>query len=166
MEAPGHNVEVFGGNIVVSPWSRWTYFKPLKSVLSQLQAHAPEGFVASDSPFKFIFPSSHGALGPGIFVVDPDAAENDTPFAPGESLALVSEMTSTSTRGSDLAVKLDIYGRTVPVYLLFDMKKQETTVYSDPSERGYQAHTTVGFGKPVQIPTPFDFELDTTAFTA
>jgi hypothetical protein len=53
----------------------------------------------------------------------------------------------------------------VPVYLLFDMKKRELTVYSDPSERGYLTHTTVQFGKPVQIPDPFDFELDTTAFT-
>lgn len=165
MDAPGHNVEVFGGNIVVSPWSRWTYFKPMKAVLGQLQDRAPEGFVASDSPFKFIFPAAHGALGPDMYVVDPDAAENDTPFAPGESLALVGEMTSTSTRGNDLTVKLDVYGRTVPIYLLFDMKKQRLTVYSDPSERGYRSQTTVDFGKPVRVPLPFDFDLDTSAFT-
>ncbi|WP_205324135.1 Uma2 family endonuclease [Glycomyces sp. YM15] len=73
-------------------------------------------------------------------------------------------MTSTSTRGNDLTVKLDVYGRSVPIYLLFDMKKQDLTVYSDPSERGYQTHTTVAFGKPVTVPAPFDFELDTSAF--
>jgi hypothetical protein len=39
------------------------------------------------------------------------------------------------------------------------------TVYSDPSERGYQTQTTVVFGKPVTVPAPFDFELDTSAFT-
>jgi hypothetical protein len=164
MEAPHHNVEVFGGNIVVSPWSRWSYAKPLESTLQQLREHAPEGFTASGTPFKFIFPSSHGALGPDLYVVDLDLAVNDTPFAPCESLALVGEMTSTSTRGNDLTVKLDVYGRSVPVYLLFDMKKQELTVYSDPSERGYQTHTTIPFGKPVQVPAPFSFALDTTAF--
>ncbi|MEU6857958.1 Uma2 family endonuclease [Glycomyces sp. NPDC046736] len=164
MDVPGHNVEVFGGNIVVSPWSRWTYFEPMKSVLRQLETHTPDGFIASDSPFKFIFPSAHGALGPDIYVVDPKIAVNDTPFAPSESLALVGELTSTSTRGNDLTIKLDIYGRSVPVYLLFDMKQQRLTVYSDPSERGYQTHTAVAFGKPVQIPAPFDFSLDTTAF--
>lgn len=165
IDAPGHNVEVFGGNIVMSPFSRWSYYKPMKAMLRQLNEHVPEGFEASGEPFKFIFPSAKGALGPDIYVVNPDAAENDTPFAPCESLALVGELTSTSTRGNDLTVKLDIYGRSVPVYLLFDMKKRELTVYSEPSERGYRTHTTVQFGKPVQIPAPFDFELDTTAFT-
>jgi hypothetical protein len=115
-------------------------------VLRQLAEHLPEGFDASDAPFKFIFPSAHGALGPGIYVVDPDLAKNDTPYAPCESLALVGEMTSTSTRGNDLTVKLEIY--------------------ADPSERGYQTQTTVAFGKPVRLPEPFDFELDTSAFTA
>ncbi|RRR99237.1 Uma2 family endonuclease [Glycomyces terrestris] len=166
MDAPNHNVEVFGGNIVVSPWSRWTYAKPMESVLEQLRSHAPEGYSAREAPFKFIFPTSHGALGPDLYVVNLDMAQNDTPFAPGESLAMVGEFTSPSTRGNDLTVKLDIYGRTVPVYLLFDMKQRELTVYSDPSERGYLTHTTVQFGKHVQIPAPFDFELDTSAFTA
>lgn len=165
MDAPGCNVEVFGGNIVVAPFSRWSYAKPMTSVLNQLEGHAPEGFSASGLPFKFIFPSAHGALGPDIYVVDLDQAENDTPFAPCESLALVGELTSPSTRGNDLTVKRDIYGRSVPVYLLFDMKQRELTVYSDPSDRGYETLTKVQFGKPVQIPAPFDFELDTTAFT-
>lgn len=167
MEAPHHNVEVFGGNIVVSPCSRWTYAKPMESVLEQLRGHAPEGYSAREAPFKFIFPSMHGALGPDLYVVNLDMAQNDTPFAPSESLALVGEFTSTSTRGNDLTTKLDVYGRSgVPVYLLFDMKKEEVTAYSDPSERGYQAHTTVPFGKPVQVPEPFGFELDTSAFTS
>ncbi|MQM25106.1 Uma2 family endonuclease [Glycomyces albidus] len=165
IDAPGHNVEVFGGNIVMSPFSRWSYAKPMHSLVRQLEANAPDGYNALDAPFKFIFPASHAAIGPDVYVVDLDAAENDTPFAPCESLALVGELTSTSTRGNDLTVKLDIYGRSVPVYLLFDMKKRELTVYSEPSERGYRTHTTVQFGKPVQIPAPFDFELDTTAFT-
>jgi Uma2 family endonuclease len=166
LEAPGHNVEVFGGKIVMSPFSRWSYAKPMKSVLRQLDANAPEGYDAMGEPFKFVFPTSHGALGPDLYVVDLDLAENDTPFAPCESLVLVGELTSASTRDDDLTVKLDIYGRSVPIYLLFDMKQRQVTVYTDPSERGYEAHTTVPFGKPVQIPAPFDFELDTSAFNA
>lgn len=165
LDAPGHNVEVFGGKIVMSPFSRWSYAKPMKSVLQQLGANAPKGYDAMDAPFKFVFPTSHGALGPDIYVVDLDVAENDTPFAPSESLALVAELTSPATRNNDLTDKLSIYGRSIPVYLLFDMKQGQVTVYTDPSERGYRTHTTVPFGKPVQIPEPFDFELDTSAFT-
>jgi hypothetical protein len=166
MDVPGFNVEVFGGNIVVSPFSRWSYFEPLEAALEQLRQHAPEGFRASGTPFKFVFPASHGALGPDLYVVDPALAINDTPLAPCESLALVGEMTSTATRRNDLTSKLDIYGRVVPVYLLFDMKERRLTVYSDPSERGYQTQTTIEFGKPVRIPAPFDFELDTSAFSS
>lgn len=166
MDVPaGNTVEVFGGNIVVSPWSRWTYFKPMKSALEQLSEHAPDEYVASDSPFKFIFPTAHGALGPDIYVVDPDQAENDTPYAPGESLALVGELTSRSTRDNDLTKKLDIYGRSgVPIYLLFDMRERRVTVYSEPTERGYQTQTSKDFGKPIHVPAPFDFEFDTAAF--
>ncbi|GAB3996856.1 hypothetical protein GCM10029992_18150 [Glycomyces albus] len=103
----------------------------MKSALEQLSEHAPDEYVASDSPFKFIFPTAHGALGPDIYVVDPDQAENDTPYAPGESLALVGELTSRSTRDNDLTKKLDIYGRSgVPIYLLFDMRERRVTVYS------------------------------------
>jgi Uma2 family endonuclease len=85
---------------------------------------------------------------------------------PGEALSLVGELTSPATRGNDLHVKVDIYGRaSVPVYLLFDMKDQRLTVYSDPApDHGYQSQVSVEFGKPVHVPDPFDFELDTTAF--
>lgn len=52
----------------------------------------------------------------------------------------------------------------MPIYLLFDMKKRELTVHSDPPDRGYKTSTTEAYGKPVRIPAPFGFELDTSAF--
>ncbi|WP_267245682.1 hypothetical protein [Streptomyces sp. PR69] len=34
----------------------------------------------------------------------------------------------------------------------------------DPSPKGYRSRTTVPFGKPLHVPPPFDFDLDTTGF--
>jgi hypothetical protein len=165
LEAPGHNVEVLGGNIVVSPFARWSVFKPQSSVIDQLEDHVPEGLWVSGTPFKFMFPERHAALGPDIYVVDPELAVNESAYAPCESLALVAEITSPSTRINDLTLKLDVYGHSaVPIYLLFDLRERQTTVYSAPSDRGYRTQTTAAFGDPVRIPAPFDFELDTTAF--
>lgn len=162
----GFNAEVFGRNIVVSPWSKGSYHRPMKSVVRQLDRHAPEGYEVDSDPYLFVFPEYAGALGPDIWVADADLIDIDSNRLPGEALLLVGELTSPATRGNDLHAKVDIYGRAgVPVYLLFDMKERVLTVYSDPTpKRGYQARVSVEFGEPVQVPEPFGFELDTASF--
>ncbi|MEV1064114.1 hypothetical protein [Streptomyces sp. NPDC050263] len=40
----------------------------------------------------------------------------------------------------------------------------EINVMWDPSPKGYRSRTDVPFGRPVRIPAPFDFELDTSGF--
>ncbi|WP_199037862.1 Uma2 family endonuclease [Glycomyces salinus] len=161
----GLNAEVFGGTIVVSPWSKGLYSKPMLALLKQLNAHAPEGHAAREAPFLFEFANSSGAAGPDVYVVDLDMIDLDSNVLPGQALSLVAELTSNATRENDLGWKLDIYGTSgVPVYLLFDMKEKQVTVYSKPSAKGYREHSTVEFGKPVHVPAPFEFGLDTSAF--
>jgi Uma2 family endonuclease len=166
LDLPGLSAEVFGRNIIVSPWSKGKYHKPMRSVVRQLDRHASEGYEAGAEPFLFVFPEHSGAFGPDIWVADVDLIDIDSNRLPGEALSLVGELTSPATRDNDRNEKVAIYGRAgVPVYLLFDMKEQVLTVYSDPSERrGYQTQVAVEFGQPVRIPEPFDFALDTTAF--
>ncbi|WP_205323972.1 Uma2 family endonuclease [Glycomyces sp. YM15] len=164
----GFNAEVFGRNIVVSPWSKGSYRRPMKSLVRQLDQHAPEGHEAGAEPFLFVFPEHSGALGPDICVADVEMVDIDSNLLPGTALSLVAELTSPATRKNDFTAKAVIYGRAgVPVYLLFDMKERMLTVFSDPSPRhGYQSRTSAEFGKPVHVPEPFDFELDTTAFNS
>lgn len=166
LDLPGLSAEVFGRNIVVSPWSRGSYLKGMRSLLRQLRANAPEGHDAGEAPVLFVFPQRSGALGPDIWVADVDLIDIDSNQLPGEALSLVGELTSPATRGNDLHAKVDIYGHAgVPIYLLFDMKEEVLTVYSDPSpKRGYQAQVSVEFGEKVYVPEPFGFELDTAAF--
>jgi hypothetical protein len=44
------------------------------------------------------------------------------------------------------------------------MQVGEITAFWDPSPKGYRSRTTVTFGKPLRVPAPFDFELDTSGF--
>lgn len=158
----GYKAELIRGKIVVSPWSKLRYLRPMRRLRSQVEAHAPKGYVTETSPFLFVFPSSERGFGPDLFVADEAAFDADGRHADGTALSLVAELTSVSTKDADWLDKLDAYGRVVPVYLVLDMQVQEITAFWDPSPKGYRSRTTVPFGRALHVPAPFDFELDTS----
>ncbi|MFE0422603.1 Uma2 family endonuclease [Streptomyces sp. NPDC058953] len=160
----GYKAELVRGKIVVSPWSKLRYKRPMKLLRRQLGAHAPEGHDADTSPFLFVFAHSRRAFGPDLHVADESAFDAEGRHADGEALSLVAELTSVSTRDADWQDKLEVYGRTVPVYLVLDMGAEEITAFWDPSPTGYRSRTTKPFGKPLRIPEPFGFDLDTAGF--
>ncbi|RPF46415.1 putative restriction endonuclease [Streptomyces sp. Ag109_G2-6] len=165
MDTPdGFKAELIRGKIVVSPFSRLRYYRCMRALREQLQAHAPEGHVADIAPFLFRFPAAKRAYGPDLFVTDESAFDEEGRHADGGALSLVGEFTSVSTRDADWKEKLDVYGRIVPVYLVVDMQDSEITCFSDPSPQGYRSRKTVAFGEALPIPEPFDFSLDTTGF--
>ena len=165
LDAPvGYKAELIRGKIIVSPWSKLRYRQAMKALRRQLEAHAPEGHDADVAPFLFAFPTAERAFGPDVWVADETAFEAEGRHADAEALSLVAELTSTSTRDVDWLDKLDTYGRLVPVYLILDMKSEEVTMFWDPSPKGYRSCTAVPFGKPLHVPAPFDFDLDTGAF--
>ncbi len=165
MDTPvGYRAELIRGKIVVSPWSRLRYLRPMRKLRAQVEAHAPDGYVTETSPFLFTFPDSGRACGPDLFVADEAAFEADGRHADASALSLVAELTSDSTKDVDWLDKMATYGQIVPVYLLLDMRIGEINVMWDPSPKGYRSRTNVPFGRPVRIPAPFDFELDTAEF--
>ncbi len=161
----GFKAELIRGKIVVSPWSGLKYLWPMRELRLRLEPHAPKGHIAETSPFLFTFPSAERAFGPDLFVAAGSAFRGPQGrHADSEALSLVAELTSVSTRDVDWQEKLEVYGRHVPVYLVLDMRAEEVTAFWDPSDHGYRAHMTVPFGKPLPIPAPFDFELETDIF--
>ncbi|WP_240138174.1 Uma2 family endonuclease [Streptomyces sp. MUM 178J] len=165
MDTPaGYKAELIRGKIVVSPWSKLRYKMPMRLLRKQLEGHVPEGHDADTSPFLFSFPEAERAFGPDLHVAELAAFDADGRHADAEALSLVAELTSASTRDADWRDKLETYGRQVPVYLILDMQAEEITAFWDPSPKGYRSHTTVSFGKPLHVPPPFDFDLDTTGF--
>ncbi|MFJ8104617.1 Uma2 family endonuclease [Streptomyces sp. NPDC096132] len=165
MDTPvGYRAELIRGKIVVSPWSKLRYKRVMKSLRLQLEPHAPEGHDVDVAPFLFTFPGSERACGPDLHVADESAFEAAGRHADASALSLVAELTSDSTKDVDWLDKMATYGRIVPVYLLLDMRIGEINVLWDPSPKGYRSRTNVPFGRPVRIPAPFDFELDTSEF--
>ncbi|CAM5418279.1 Putative restriction endonuclease domain-containing protein OS=Streptomyces aurantiogriseus OX=66870 GN=GCM10010251_37040 PE=4 SV=1 [Streptomyces aurantiogriseus] len=160
----GYKAELIRGKIVVSPWSKLRYLRPMRRLRAQVEAHAPDGHITETSPFLFVFPPSERGYGPDLFVADESAFDADGRHADGAALSLVAELTSDSTKDVDWLDKMETYGRIVPVYLLLDMRVGEINVLWDPSPKGYRSRTNVPFGRPVRIPAPFDFDLDTSGF--
>ncbi|AXE27839.1 Uma2 family endonuclease [Streptomyces globosus] len=160
----GFKAELIRGKIIVSPWSKLRYVRPMRALRRQLEAHAPDGHLVETTPVLFRFPEAARAYGPDLFVADEAAFEEDGRHADAAALSLVAEFTSVSTRDADWVEKLEVYGRLVPVYLVVDMQESEITCFSDPSPHGYRSRQTVPFGKPLAVAEPFGFEFDTAAF--
>lgn len=85
-------------------------------------------------------------------------------WMPCDGVAMVLEVTSSRPR-ADREAKRRSYARGgVPLYLLVDRSDASLTLFSDPEKGEYRQHCTRPFGKPLALPTPFEFELDTSDF--
>ncbi len=86
------------------------------------------------------------------------------PWMPCQGVSMVLEVTSTRPQ-ADREVKRRCYARGgVPLYLLIDRDSSEATLLSDPRDDDYRRRCTVPFGKPLSLPEPFAFDLETSDF--
>ncbi|MFC7883430.1 Uma2 family endonuclease [Streptomyces sp. NPDC057376] len=86
------------------------------------------------------------------------------PWMPCDGVSLVLEVTSTKPK-ADREAKRHAYARGgIPYYLLVDRQESSITLFSDPGPDDYRQHCTVAFGKPLTLPAPFSFDLDTVDF--
>ncbi|MFM9551685.1 MULTISPECIES: Uma2 family endonuclease [Streptomyces] len=85
-------------------------------------------------------------------------------WMPSQGVSMVLEVTSTRPE-VDREVKRRCYARGgVPLYLLIDRDISEATLFSDPRGDDYRERRTVPFGKPLSLPEPFAFDLETSDF--
>ncbi|AZM62605.1 hypothetical protein DMA10_18750 [Streptomyces sp. WAC 01420] len=86
------------------------------------------------------------------------------PWMPGEGIALVIEVTGTKPE-TDRKTKARCYARGgIPLYLLVDREASAITLFSDPEKDEYRERRTRPLGKPLSLPAPFSFDLDTADF--
>ena len=124
------------------------------------------------------FSASKGLLLPGADGFPKDHVIPDGTFAskklqlyrgadtwmPGEGVALVLEVTSAKPQ-TDRETKRRCYTRGgIPLYLLVDREASWTTLFSDPASDDYREIRADAFGKPLTLPDPFAFDLDTSDF--
>ncbi|MYW64563.1 Uma2 family endonuclease [Streptomyces sp. SID8379] len=85
-------------------------------------------------------------------------------WMPCEGVAMVVEVTSTKPQ-LDRETKRRCYARGgIPLHLLIDREVSSVTLFRDPEGDDYREHCTRAFGKPMELPEPFAFELETAAF--
>ncbi|MFJ5865599.1 Uma2 family endonuclease [Streptomyces parvus] len=86
------------------------------------------------------------------------------PWMPCEGVALVVEVTSTKPQ-ADREAKRRCYARGgIPLYLLIDRDESSVTLFSDPVNDDYRQLLTIPYGKPLPLPEPFAFDLETGDF--
>ncbi|WP_171110882.1 MULTISPECIES: Uma2 family endonuclease [unclassified Streptomyces] len=85
-------------------------------------------------------------------------------WMPCDGVVMVLEVTSTKPQ-ADREAKRRCYARGgIPLYLLADRDASQVTLFSAPEKGDYREHCTRPFGKPIALPEPFAFELDTAEF--
>jgi Uma2 family endonuclease len=85
-------------------------------------------------------------------------------WMPSAGVAMVVEVTSSRPQKDRVAERHGYARAGIPLHLLIDRDKSTITLFSDPTADDYVANITVPFGKPVPLPAPFSFELETTDF--
>ena len=82
-------------------------------------------------------------------------------WMPCDGVAMVMEVTSTKPQ-ADREAKRRCYARAgIPLHLLVDRDTAQVTVFSEPKDDDYREHCARPFGKPIALPEPFAFHLDT-----
>ncbi|MBQ0927964.1 Uma2 family endonuclease [Saccharopolyspora endophytica] len=94
---------------------------------------------------------------------------DDTPGpVPVERALLVAEITSKGNADVDRKEKLWAYGQAeVPLYSLIDRFAADgpaVFLHSEPHEGSYRMRERFPFGKPVELPAPFDLTIPTDEF--
>lgn len=155
---PGFKAELIEGEIVVTPPPDGSHETAFSLINRQFMRKAE---------IEFDLSGNKGLITPkGRFIPDGTVSrvghfENSGSWAPAAGVLLVFEITSTNP-GKDRGPKRNGYAAAgVPCYLLVDRGEGKVTLFTDPEGEDYTAHVQVDFGKPIDLPAPFSFTLDT-----
>ncbi|MER7368089.1 Uma2 family endonuclease [Nonomuraea wenchangensis] len=165
---PGFRAEVIEGNLIVSPMGspEHTFMAVnLHNVLLPLSLE--RGWLSAPGGLSVCIEGPRDALVPDYALLPPDCPRWGRGELLSSGLVMVAEVVSPSSAHIDREEKRRLYavGR-VPVYLLIDPLPETpaVTVHSDIADGTYRSIATVPMGKPLRLPAPVDFELDTSVF--
>jgi Uma2 family endonuclease len=165
IEVPeGFRVELINGNVIVSPSGKPLHWKVQQDLLRQFSLHS--GWeVAVEQTIRH--PEYGDEPQPDFFALSADTPVDLEGSYPADKIALVAEVLSRSTRGTDLIDKVDLYGRFgIPFYLIVDQFKRVCTLHCFLEHGVYNDAITFEFGRKIPLPEPFRFSIDTGTFPA
>ncbi|MFD8995963.1 Uma2 family endonuclease [Streptomyces abikoensis] len=85
-------------------------------------------------------------------------------WMPCDGVSMVAEVTGANAH-RDRVTKRRLYARAdIPLYLLLDRDEETVTLFSEPVQGDYAETHSVPYGKPLPLPEPFGFDLETSDF--
>ncbi|MFD7578156.1 Uma2 family endonuclease [Kitasatospora sp. NPDC059803] len=102
-----------------------------------------------------------GRLIPDGTVVPAGHFDHLDSWAPTEGVLLVFEVTSINPHKDREPKRRGYAAAGIPCYLLVDRSEGTVTLFTKPEGEDYITRTQVEFGKPIDLPAPFSFTLDT-----
>ncbi|MFJ8464814.1 Uma2 family endonuclease [Streptomyces swartbergensis] len=165
----GFRAELIEGEIVVTPPPDGDHEDYIELIVEQMYARARIRMQFSGN--KGLILRSGGACPKDRVIPDGTFAPRELrlyrgadPWMPCDGVAMVLEVTSTKPK-ADREAKRRCYARAgIPLYLLVDREDSSVTLFSAPEKDDFREHCTRPFGKPITLPEPFAFDLDTTDF--
>ncbi|QOV38708.1 Uma2 family endonuclease [Streptomyces ferrugineus] len=165
----GFRAELIEGEIVVTPPPDGDHEKYISRIVRQVvrRSHTDMDF-SGNKGLRLrsgeSCPKNHVIPDVTFAPVEFDVFGGADSWMPCDGVAMVLEVTSTKPR-ADREAKRRCYARGgIPLYLLIDREASSVTLFSDPEKDDYRQLCTLPFGKPIALPEPFAFDLDTTDF--
>jgi Uma2 family endonuclease len=155
---PGFKAELIEGEIVVAPPPDGDHEDAVARFARAVARQAVQELYVSGGR-GLITP--HGRFIPDATVAPVGAFRDQWPWSAPTGVVLVLEVTSTHPQKDREAKRLGYASAGIPHYLLIDRDERQATLFTDPADGDYTAHVQVSFGKPLELPAPFSFALDT-----
>jgi Uma2 family endonuclease len=165
----GFRAELIEGEVIVSPPADGKHERYISKIVGQvIRESATEMDLSGNKglrlprggrcPKNHVIPDiTFAPEGLDVFDVAP-------PWMDPDGVAMVVEVTSSKPL-QDRVAKRHCYALAkIPLYLLVDRDEAQVTLFSTPENDNYTESQSVAFGKPLPLPEPFAFELDTDSF--
>ena len=165
----GFRAELIEGEIVVTPPPDGEHEKYISRIVRQvIKRSSTEMDFSGNKGLRLrsgeACPKNHVVPDVTLAPLERDLFGGADSWMPCDGVALVLEVTSTKPK-ADREAKRRCYARGgIPLYLLVDRDAASVTLFSDPEKDDYRELCTRPFGKPLTLPAPFAFDLETTDF--
>lgn len=171
IDAPKNwRAEIIDGEIVMTPPPAGPHHTTVGLLTEMLVPAKPSGCGVFHT-LGVVIPTSLGGYIPDLCVVPYDRlpeSPDGAGYVPADAVLLAVEVTSKRNADHDRKAKKWGYAHGgVPLYLLvdrFDDDGPVISLFSSPIDGAYQETITVRFGKPINLPAPFDLEIPTDSF--